>query len=125
MNLVDSSGWIEYFAKGKNAHLFRPVIQNVDELIVSTINLYEVFKKIHRESGETEALQAIAFMEQALVVEVDEAIALTAAKLSTELKIPMADSLILATARVFRATLWTQDVDFEGIPNVRYFSKNS
>ncbi len=123
MNLVDSSGWIEFFGKGENAHLFLPVIRETNELIVSTINLYEVFKWVRREKGETAALYAITTMEQARVVEVDREIALTAAGLSADLKIPMADSIILATARLFGATLWTQDADFEGMPDVRYFPK--
>ena len=125
MNLVDSSGWIEYFARGENAHHFLPVIRAKATLIVSTINLYEVFKKISREFGETEALKAVSYMQQGKVIAVDEEISLAAARISTAFKLPMADSLILATARLHRAVLWTQDVHFRGLPDVRYFSKGS
>jgi len=123
MNLVDSSGWIEYFAKGENARHFLSVIRAKEELLVSTVNIYEVFKKIYREFGETEALRAVSYMRQARVVAVDDKIAVVAAKLSAELKLPMADSLILATARLHKAVLWTQDAHFQGLPNVRYFPK--
>ena len=123
MNLVDSSGWLEYFADGRNAEFFAAAIENTENLIVSTINIYEVFKRIHQQRGEDAALQAVALMHQAGVVDVTSPIAMDAVKLSAELKLPMADSLILATARTFGATLWTQDSDFDGLPNVRFTKK--
>ena len=121
MNLVDSSGWLEYFADGKNAKFFVQVIENTEELIVSTINLYEVYKKILLERNENSALQAIALMQQAKVVNITSSIAIMAAKLSCELKIPMADSLIYSAARIHNAVVWTQDADFKDLEEVKYF----
>jgi predicted nucleic acid-binding protein len=125
MNLVDSSGWLEYFANSKNADYFANAIEDTDHLIVSTINLYEVFKKIIQQRDENSAFQAIALMQQGKVVDVDSSISLISAKQSIELKLPMADSIILATANAFSATLWTQDSDFKGIPGVKYIQKSS
>jgi len=121
LNLVDSSGWLEYFADGKNAKFFVQVIENTEELIVSTINIYEVYKKILLERDENSALQAIALMQQAKVVNITSSIAIMAAKLSCELKIPMADSLIYSTARIHDAVVWTQDADFKDLEEVKYF----
>ncbi len=123
MNLVDSSGWLEYFADGENAEFFAPAIEAVDELLVSTINLYEVFKRVLQQRGEGAALQAIAAMQAGQVVAVDGTLAIEAARISAEMKLPMADSLILATARAHNATLWTQDADFEGLEGVQYMKK--
>lgn len=123
MNVVDSSGWLEYFADGPNADFFASAIEETDTLVVPTISLYEVYIRVFTQRGETEALQAIAHMHQGRVVDVDAGLAMSAARLSVELKLPMADSLILATTRKFQATLWTQDADFEGLPDVRYAAK--
>ena len=123
MNLVDSSAWLEYFSDGSNAGFFAPAIENTAELIVSTINLYEVFKRVLQQRDESAALRAVAVMEEARVVDVGESIALHAARLAIAHKLPMADSLILATARENDAVLWTQDADFEGIDGVRYRGK--
>ena len=125
MNLVDSSGWLEYFADSKNADYFANAIEDTDHLIVSTINLYEVFKKIIQQKDENSAFQAIALMQQGKVVDVDSSISLISAKNSIDLKLPMADSIILATANAFSATLWTQDSDFKGIPGVKYIQRSS
>ena len=123
MNLVDSSGWLEYFADGKNADFFAPAIEDTNNLIVSTINIYEVFKKILLERDENAALQAIAVMQQAMIKDVDLATALLASRLSIKNKLPMADSIIWATARLNDATLWTQDSDFKEIPEIKYKDK--
>ncbi len=123
MNVVDSSGWLEYFGNGRNADFFAPIVQDLSNLVVPTVSLYEVFKRILLERTESEALQAVAIMHQGKVVDLTETIALTAAKLSLQHKLPMADALILATAKSFNATLWTQDNDFEGLPNVKYIAK--
>ena len=120
MNVVDSSGWLAYFAGGPNAPVFAPVIQDIDRLIVPTICLYEVFKRILAQRGEEAALQAAGIMSLGQIVEVTQAIALTAAKISHERKLAMADSIILATAYTHNATLWTQDADFEHIEGVRF-----
>jgi predicted nucleic acid-binding protein len=123
MNLVDSSGWLEYFADGRNAKFFAPALEDTENLLVSTINIYEVFKKVLQQRGEDAALQAAALMHQGAVVELTSPIAMDAARLSAELKLPMADSLILATARNYGATLWTQDDDFEDLPYVKFTRK--
>jgi predicted nucleic acid-binding protein len=123
MNLVDSSGWLEYFADGTNADFFAPAIENTIDLVVPTLSLCEVFKKILQQSSESEALKAIAFMQQAHVVVLDATTALSAAKISVEMKLPMADSIILATSRAYDARLWTQDADFFGIEGVEFVEK--
>jgi predicted nucleic acid-binding protein len=123
MNLVDSSGWLEYFADGRNTRFFAPALEDTENLIVSTINIYEVFKRILQQRGEDAALQAVALMHQAGVVDVTSPIAMDAVKISTELKLPMVDSIVLATARTCGAILWTQDADFEGLPNVNFTKK--
>ena len=123
MNLVDSSGWLEYFANGRNARFYAPVLEDTENLIVSTINIYEVFKRVLQQRGEDSALQAAALMHQAGVVDVTSPITMDAVKLSTELKLPMADSLILATARSCGAILWTQDAHFDGLPNIKFKKK--
>jgi predicted nucleic acid-binding protein len=120
MNVVDSSGWLEYFANGKNATFFAPVIEKPGALIVPTLGLYEVFKRVLQQRDESQALRAVAVMQQGVVVDLTTAIALSAAKLAANLRLPMADSVMLATARTHSALLWTQDADFEEIPGVRY-----
>jgi toxin FitB len=123
MNLVDSSGWLEYFTDGKNAESFAPVIENTAEIIISVINLYEIYKKISSEKNENEAIQAIALMQQSKVMDVTDSISILAAKLSTKFKIPMADSIIYATAKIYDAIIWTQDSDFKDLEGVKYFKK--
>jgi toxin FitB len=121
--VVDSSGWLEFFADGPNAAAFAEPLATPVDLIVPVITIYEVFKVVMRQRGENAALQAIALMRQGTVVDLDEPTALLAAKLSLTYKTPMADSIILATAQQYQAQLWTQDDDFENIPGVRYFLK--
>lgn len=123
MNVVDSSGWLEYFADGPNAESFAVPLGRINELLVPSIILYEVFKVVCLQRGEDAALQAVAMMQQGTVIELSSSIALLAAKLSMDLKIAMTDSTILATAQVHEATLWTQDDDFMEMPGVRYFPK--
>ena len=120
MNVVDSSAWLEYLAAGPNAAYFSAAIENTAELIVPTLILYEVFKRIVQQRSENEALQVIAVMQQGKVVDLDSRTALSAARISIDHQLPMADSVILATARLNNAPLWTQDSHFEGIPNVKY-----
>lgn len=124
MNVVDSSGWLEYFADGPNADFFAPAIETVTDLVVPTLSLYEVFKKVLQQRGEGDALQAVAIMVQGQVVDLDMDLALSAAKVSTERKLPMADSVMLATALAHDATLWTQDADFQEIVGVQYIAKH-
>ncbi|MBI4736317.1 MAG: type II toxin-antitoxin system VapC family toxin [candidate division NC10 bacterium] len=120
MNLVDSSAWLEYFANGPNASVFSPAIERIDELLVPSLTLYEVFKRVLQQRDEGHALQAVAAMQQGTVVDLDARIALSAARISYENKLPMADSVILATARAYGAMVWTQDADFKGLPDVQY-----
>ena len=120
MNLVDTSGWIEYFFGGLNAEYFTPPIEAIDDLVVPVVCLYEVFKKINVVGNEAQALQAIAQMKQGRVVDLTEDIALGAALFSMKQKLPMADSMIFATAAAQGAVLWTQDDHFKGLPNVNY-----
>lgn len=123
MNVVDSSGWLEYFADGENADFFSSAIENLDDLIVPVVSIYEVFKRVLQQRGEGDALQAVALMAQGTIVELDMRIALEAARLSDEEKLPMADSMMLDTARLYGAALWTQDRDFERFEDVQYISK--
>jgi len=123
MNIVDSSGWLEYFTDGPNAEFFAPAIEKPDELLVPSLSLYEVFKRVLQQRDEGEALRAVTFMQQGSLVDLDSRIALSAAKISVDLGLPMADSIMLATASQHEATLWTQDADFEDIEGVRYCKK--
>jgi predicted nucleic acid-binding protein len=123
VNLVDSSGWLEYFADGKNASFFAPAIENTKLLLVSSINCSEVFKRIAQQRDENAAMQAIAVMQEGVVIDVTSDLAIVAAKIALDLKLPLADSVILATARMNQATVWTQDSDFDGIEGVKYVSK--
>jgi predicted nucleic acid-binding protein len=120
MNVVDSSAWLEYFANGPNAGFFAPAIQRTSELLVPSLTVYEVFKRILQQREEDDALQAVAVMEQGRVIDLDAPLALLAARTSMELHLPLADSVVLATARAHDAVLWTQDADFKGLAGVRY-----
>jgi predicted nucleic acid-binding protein len=123
MNVVDSSGWLEYFAGGTNASFFAPAIKATDLLVVPTICMYEVSKRLFTQRGEEEALQAIGIMSIGILADLTREIAIDAAYLSTELQIAMADSIILATTRAYHATLWTQDSDLKDIEGVHYIEK--
>ncbi len=123
MNVVDSSGWLEYFADGANAAFFAPAIGDTRRLIVPTLSLFEVFKRVVQQRGEDDALQAVAAMQQGRVVALGETLALEAARLSVKEALPMADSVMLATARAAGATLWTQDGDFAALADVKYVPK--
>ena len=123
MNVVDSSGWVEFLTGGANARVFSNPIQDVHTLLVPSITILEVFKKILQDRDENIALDVIGHMFHGRVVDLDGELALSAAKIGRELKLPLADSVILATARLHRALLWTQDKDFERIDGVRYIPK--
>ena len=123
MNVVDSSAWLEYFADGPNAGDFALPLCDRATLVVPTITVYEVFKAVCRQRGEDAALQASALMQQGQVVELSPSLTMTAARTSLELALPMADSIILATARLYDATLWTQDDHFCGFSGVRFLPK--
>lgn len=123
MNVVDSSAWLEYFADGPNANYFAAAIQDVEELLVPSIVVYEVFRRVLQQRGEDAALQAAAILHQGRVVDLGGALALEAARLGVEERLPLADSVVLATARQAGAIVWTQDADFDGRPDVRYRRK--
>ena len=123
MNLVDSCGWLEYFADGPNADFFAPLIEDPDNLIVPSICILEVFKIVYQQRGEDAALQAVALMEQGKIASLTDTLAIAAAKTGADLGLPLADSVILATARANRADLWTQDADFKAIEGIRYIEK--
>jgi predicted nucleic acid-binding protein len=123
MNVVDSCGWLEYFADCENASFFAPAIEDSAQLIVPSLCLFEVFKRILQQRTEQDALRAIALMRQAKVVDLNDSLALSAARLSVNARLALADSIILCTAQHQGATLWTQDAHFEGMDGVRYVAK--
>ena len=125
MNIVDSSGWIEYIADDANANFFEPPIIDSENLLVPTICLYEVFKRVLQEFGEERALDAMGIMSLGTIVDLDRQIAIHAAQISNELKLAMSDSIILATARAYDTTLWAQDEHFKGIEGIKYKEKRS
>ena len=123
MNVVESSAWLAYFADEPNAQHFASAIESPDSLIVPSITLLEVFKKVAQQRGEGPALQYVAVMQQGRVVDLGAGLALLAATLGARHKLPLADSIIYATAQQGNALVWTQDADFEGLPDVKYFAK--
>jgi predicted nucleic acid-binding protein len=123
MNVVDSSAWLEYFSDGPNASAFAKPIESTRSLLVPSLSLFEVFKRVTLQRSEDDALRAVAVMEQGSVVDLDRATAIEAARLSILHGIAMADSVMLATAQRHRATLWTQDSDFDSLPAVKYYAK--
>jgi predicted nucleic acid-binding protein len=123
MNLVDSCGWLEYFADGANAGFFAPAIEDVEHLLVPSICVLEVFKRVLQQRDENDAIRAAAMMRQGDVVDLDATIAMDAARLGVRHSLPLADSVILATAQAHSAEIWTQDADFEGLPGVHYVRK--
>jgi predicted nucleic acid-binding protein len=125
MNVVDTSGWLEYFAEGENAAYFAPAIEDAEHLLVPVISIYEVFKKILQNQGLALAEIRVADLVKGEVIDLSTYLTMSAAKLSAELKLPMADSLILAAAREYNATLWTQDEHFKNLPGVQYIEKRA
>ncbi len=123
MNVVDSSAWLSYFAGDANTASFSQPIENIDKLIVPSITITEIFKCVFRQKGEDLALECVAHMEQGKVVPLDASLAINAAHYGIEYKLPLADSIIYATAQKFDALVWTQDCDFEGLEGVKYFPK--
>ncbi|MBF0275165.1 MAG: type II toxin-antitoxin system VapC family toxin [Nitrospinae bacterium] len=123
MNVVDTSGWLEYFCDGANAEKFVEPLEDTNNLIVPTITIFEVYKVVYRERGESAALETISMMRQGIVIDLDQELALLSAKTSIDYRIPMADSIVLTTAQMHEAILWTQDSDFKDIQGVRFFPK--
>jgi len=125
MNIVDSSGWLEYFSGGPNSEHFVSPLQDSSSLIVPVITIYEVFKVVLRESSENEALQVVAAMQKGMIIDLTTSIAMNASKLSLKYSLPMADSIILSTAQAYKCLIWTQDSDFENLPGVKFFPKTN
>lgn len=125
MNIVDSSGWLAYFADEPNAKHFIAPLQDEASLVVPSVTVYEVFKVVLREASENDALQAVSAMQKGAVVDLTAGLAMSASRLSLQHDLPMADSIILATAHAFEATIWTQDSDFKDMPHVKYFPKTA
>ena len=125
MNLVDSSAWLEYFAAGPNASFFAPAIENNRELVVPTIVILEIYKRILQQRNARAALEAVAIVQQGRVVDLTAGLAIAAARISHSEKLPMADSVILATARAENAVIWTQDADFKNLADVKFRAKKS
>ncbi len=123
LHLVDSSGWIEYFTNGPNADIFAEPLADANRLVVPTLCFYEVFRVVLRERGEGDALRVAASMRRGREIPLSSALALESARLAQEWGLAMADSIILATARITGATLWTQDADFKDVPQVRFFQR--
>ena len=123
MNIIDSSFWLEYFAGTDAGDIVSDIIEKVDELIVPTITLYEVFKKLLHERNEDDALLAIGHMKQGKIIDLTEDLSLSAAVISKNYNLPMADSIIYATNLRYNCTLWTQDRHFSGLNLVNYFEK--
>jgi len=123
MNVIDSSAWLSYFAGDANAKIFSRPIEDIEKLIVPSITITEVFKCIIRQRGEDMALEAIAHMEQGQVIALDGSLAIDAAQYGIEYKLPLADSIIYATAKKCGAVIWTQDIDFKPLEGVKYYSK--
>lgn len=122
-NVVDSSGWLEYFADTKNAHSFARAIENTKQLIVPSISVLEVFKHVMRFRSEKEAFECVECMVQGRMVDLDLEISVNAAKLGMLHQLPLADSIIYATGLAHDAIIWTQDADFKGLPSVEYIAK--
>jgi predicted nucleic acid-binding protein len=123
VNLVDSCGWLEYLAEGPNASFFAEPLENIDSLIVPSICILEVFKRILQQRSQAEALQVATSMRQGKVIPLDTDLALAAASLGLRHRLPLADAVILATAQASDAVIWTQDSDFESLGNVKYVAR--
>lgn len=120
-NVVDSSGWLEYFADSVDASFFAPALEDIDHLFVPVLTIYEVFKKVLRERGEDNALRAASMMQTGQIIDLNSALAMEAARYA----LPLADSIIYASALRVGATLWTQDEHFKGLPHVRFRAKTA
>jgi predicted nucleic acid-binding protein len=118
--VIDSCGWVERFAGSPFGDLYGPAMQELEAMLVPAVCLTEVFRALAREAGEQAALAAVAVMRQAVVVALDGDLAIEAARLGLAHRLPLADSIIYATAQRHGAELWTHDAHFRGLPDVRF-----
>lgn len=125
MNIIDSSCWLEYFAGTEAGEWVSGAVEALDNLYVPTITLFEVFKKLLIEKDEDSALLAVAHMKQGKTIELDAHLAISAARIGRELGLPLADSIIYASALKFHCQLWTQDKHFQGLAGVNYLEKRN
>jgi len=123
MNVVDSSGWIEFFTAGASGPLFKPVIEQRDQLLVPAINIYEVHKVLSRKLPAGAVQSCLDVMRQGRVLDLTDRRAIAAADMAGKHKLAMADAVIYSMSREFDATLWTQDVDYDGLVGVKFFEK--
>jgi len=123
MNIIDSSFWLEYFAGTEAGDIISDIIEKTDELIIPTITIYEVFKKLLLERNEDDALLAVGHMKQGKIIDLTEELSLSASRISVKYKLPMADSIIYATNLKYNCILWTQDQHFIDLISVNYFEK--
>jgi len=123
MNLVDSSGWIEYLQDTPRADLFAAAIEDRHRLLVPTIALFEVHKVLSRSLPEILVNQCLDVMRQGCVLDLTDARAIAASQLARQHKLAMADAAMYAMAQEMKATFWTQDVDYQGLSGVHYFAK--
>jgi toxin FitB len=125
VNIVDSSGWIEYFTAGKNGPLFRKVILQNDNLIVPAISIYEVHKRLSQLTPTDTVNECIAVMQKARVINLTPERAIAASLIATQHQLAMADAMMYAIALEFDALFWTQDVDYKGLTNIEFHAKNT
>ena len=124
MNMVDASGWIEFFLAGPNGPKFKPVVEKTDELLVTSINLYEVHRVLSRKLPAHLRDTCLNLMRRAPIIDFTDALAIAAAELSLKHQLAMADAAMYAMALAHQATLWTQDADYQGLVSVKYLSKS-
>ncbi len=123
MNMVDASGWVEYFLDSPRADLFASAIEDTPRLLVTSINLYEVHRVLSRKLPAHLRDTCLDLMRRAPVIDFNDARAIAAADVSSKHQLAMADAAMYAMALEYQATLWTQDADYQGLANVQYFPK--
>ena len=123
MNVVDSSGWIEFFLAGPSGPLFKPVIEQRDKLLVPVIALYEVHKILSRKLPAEMVASCLDVMRLGRVLDLTDRRAIAAAEVAIKHRLAMADAVMYSLALEHQATFWTQDVDYQGLPGVNFFAK--
>jgi predicted nucleic acid-binding protein len=124
MNIVDASGWIEFFLAGRNGPVFRPIIEDEANLLVTSISVYEVHRVLSRKLPEELRDTCVMLMRRLPIIDLTDARAIAAANVSIEYKLAMADAAMYAMAMEHQAVLWTQDADYQGLSGVQYVAKH-